>query len=58
MELKDSPQLRLQEVASYHLSRVIRIACILIKTLIPHKYSFEFFLGFSTKKIPTPHHLK
>ena len=37
------------------ISRVIRIACILIKTLIPHKYSFEFCLGFWTMKIPTPY---
>ena len=36
------------------ISRVIRIACILIRTLIPHKYSFEFCLGFWTMKIPTP----
>ena len=33
------------------ISRVIRIACILIKTLIPHKYSFEFCLGSWTMKI-------
>jgi hypothetical protein len=28
------------------ISRVIRIASILIKTLIPHKNSLEFCLGF------------
>ena len=36
------------------ISRVIRIASLLIKTLIPHKNSFEFCLGFSTMKISTP----
>ena len=36
------------------ISRVIRIASILVKTLIPHKYSLEFCLGFWTMKIPTP----
>ena len=35
------------------ISRVIRITSLLIKTLIPHKNSFEFCLGFSTMKIPT-----
>ena len=35
------------------ISRVIRIASLLIKTLIPHKNSFEFCLGFWTMKIPT-----
>ena len=35
------------------ISRVIRIASLLIKTLIPHKNSLEFCLGFSTIKIPT-----
>ena len=52
MELKDSnPDYKRWLLI---VSRVIRIACILIKTLIPHKYSFEFCLGSWTMKIPTP----